>query len=506
MLMHANQNWKIALILVFSVLLMSLACVANLRAQIREDEVDFQILATVTSQKDNSLWSLAEKYYGNPRLWPLISDMNRIADPTDIPTGATIYIPVKGAGRIAEKLTTGAGAGILTTVSYRKGDTLWSLAERYYGNPWLWPRIADANGITDVTDIPPGAPIHIPVKDTKQTRSRVVDADRISNRTTLPMAPPTHIPVKDTKPTAEKLLKEIGFEVMAIVFYQKGDTLRDLAGRYYDDPKLWPHIADANGISDETTIPVGTPIYIPTKPSEITATEPKIPVKEPAQPIEKPRIEKVKPEPTIAPPVRKRVGLSIADQIAPPFERYKIVGAKNLFRRLGWQERKSNELTYVLAGTIGKAKERKALIVDEKRRNSYYVSEGDSVGEAKAVDISEDRVTLYHEGKRFELAFDTSLMFGDPRESSKPEPQRTGFPPGTGSGVAPQYRSQAPLANGGGRNGPIERWRSMDRDARLMFYSYVRKSGSSLGNVLRDAELRTRMLDKFYAERGGGER
>jgi hypothetical protein len=100
---HISQSWKFVLILTFSVLLMSLAYVTDLCAQIREDEVDFQVLATVTSQKDNSLWSLAEKYYGNPRLLPIISDMNRISDATDIPAGTTIYIPMKGAKRITSK-------------------------------------------------------------------------------------------------------------------------------------------------------------------------------------------------------------------------------------------------------------------------------------------------------------------------------------------------------------------------------------------------------------------
>ena len=35
------------------------------------------------------------------------------------------------------------------TVTVRPGDTLWKLAQRYYGNPFLWTRIMDANQIHD---------------------------------------------------------------------------------------------------------------------------------------------------------------------------------------------------------------------------------------------------------------------------------------------------------------------------------------------------------------------
>lgn len=31
----------------------------------------------------------------------------------------------------------------------REGDILWSLAERYYGDPWRWPALAEANGVED---------------------------------------------------------------------------------------------------------------------------------------------------------------------------------------------------------------------------------------------------------------------------------------------------------------------------------------------------------------------
>ncbi|MFC1714888.1 LysM peptidoglycan-binding domain-containing protein [Candidatus Poribacteria bacterium] len=572
MVMQINQNWRTVLILAFSVLLTSLICAADLCAQIREDEVDFQILATVTAQKDNGLWSLAEKYYGNPRLWPLISDMNRISDATNIPAGTTIYIPVKDAkritskpvkkndstalttvtyrkgdslwslaekhygnpllwsrianangisdatdipvgtrihipardaGRIADKLTVSVDSGILATVTYKKGDTLWNLAEKYYGNPWLWPRIADANGITDVTNIPPGTPIHIHARDAKQIGARIADTSRTPDKAPLPASASAHIEVKDPKRAIEKLVKEAGFEVMAVVFYQEDDTLRDLAKEYYGDPQLWSHIADANEISDEAMISVGTPIYIPAKAPEMPATKPKTPIKEPVQVIGKPTIKKVKPEKTkIGPPLRKKVEPRIADRIVSPFENYKIIEIKNLFRPMGWQERKSTEPPYVLAGIVGRAEERKALVVDEKENESYYISEGDSIGEAQAVEILEDHVMLSQEGKQFKIGFSKRPLFGSRRSSSSGR-RRAGFPPDTESGVAPNYRSQTSLPDRAEAREYVDRWRSMDSDARQMFYSYIRRrSDVKLSAVFRDIKLRGRMMDEFYKEEG----
>ena len=47
------------------------------------------------------------------------------------------------------------------TYTVRAGDTYWALAQRYYGNPLEWPRIADANGYAP-TRIPIGAVLVIP--------------------------------------------------------------------------------------------------------------------------------------------------------------------------------------------------------------------------------------------------------------------------------------------------------------------------------------------------------
>jgi len=52
------------------------------------------------------------------------------------------------------------------TYTVKRGDTLYSLSRRFYGDGKLWTRIADANRdkIKDVKDLPVGAVLVIPPK------------------------------------------------------------------------------------------------------------------------------------------------------------------------------------------------------------------------------------------------------------------------------------------------------------------------------------------------------
>jgi len=56
-----------------------------------------EITATVTLKSGDTLWDLAEKYYGNPYKWNLIQEWNKITgDGTWLPVGTVIEIPSAG--------------------------------------------------------------------------------------------------------------------------------------------------------------------------------------------------------------------------------------------------------------------------------------------------------------------------------------------------------------------------------------------------------------------------
>ena len=50
---------------------------------------------THVMQKGDTLWDLAAKYYGDPSLYPLLLQVNRIDNPRTIANGRTIIIPDK---------------------------------------------------------------------------------------------------------------------------------------------------------------------------------------------------------------------------------------------------------------------------------------------------------------------------------------------------------------------------------------------------------------------------
>jgi len=83
---------------------MGLAYVDILYSQIKKEDIDFDVLATVVMVKGDTLWELAEKYYENPYIWKIIMERNRIPDDRRIPVGTVIYIPVEDAKSIVKKV------------------------------------------------------------------------------------------------------------------------------------------------------------------------------------------------------------------------------------------------------------------------------------------------------------------------------------------------------------------------------------------------------------------
>jgi nucleoid-associated protein YgaU len=94
---------------------------------------------TYVVQPGDSLWSIAEQFYGDGTKWTVIYEANRstIGDnPENIQAGMTLTIP-----DLAVAPPPAGGQIYVTTDS----DTLWSIAERFYGDGSQWPKIYQAN-------------------------------------------------------------------------------------------------------------------------------------------------------------------------------------------------------------------------------------------------------------------------------------------------------------------------------------------------------------------------
>ncbi len=80
--------------------------------------------------------------------------------PAALPTETSIATEPTAAA--AAPVETPAPAPPKKTYTIRKGDTLWSLAKKFYGNGNRWKEIAVANDIADESKLPIGKVLRIP--------------------------------------------------------------------------------------------------------------------------------------------------------------------------------------------------------------------------------------------------------------------------------------------------------------------------------------------------------
>ncbi len=135
----------------------------------------------------------------------------------------------------------------LQTHTIEKGDSLWDLAARYYGDGHRWKRIHEANRevLPSPNDLPVGAVLVIPPADTHAS-----DTSAPESVTQAPPAP--------------------GTPGTATVTYtvKSRDTLYSIAVKQYGDGSLWRTIYEANQdkISSPDRLAIGTVLVIPLAP------------------------------------------------------------------------------------------------------------------------------------------------------------------------------------------------------------------------------------------------
>lgn len=116
-------------------------------------------ISHVVSQGD-SLWKIAEKYYGSGTYWQKIYEDNAavISDPNKIFVGQVLLIYPISNGTIAEQ-----NSENITYYTVEAGDSLWKIAVKFYGKSWRWRKIYEANdSITNPERIYEGQVIIIP--------------------------------------------------------------------------------------------------------------------------------------------------------------------------------------------------------------------------------------------------------------------------------------------------------------------------------------------------------
>jgi len=155
--------------------------------------------------------------------------------------------------RTAQEVTSTATSPTITmsqshTVS--NGETLWSIAEKYYDDGFQWKTIAQANNLGDTSSLEAGQTLVIPLKEAASL------GELVFTPAPSPTQSPTGMPTSTPAPSSE------GTNVEKYTV-QRGDTLWTIAERVYKDGYRWVDIARANNLAHPDVIHAGNELTLP---------------------------------------------------------------------------------------------------------------------------------------------------------------------------------------------------------------------------------------------------
>ena len=135
----------------------------------RINEAMNQAKSGYTVEDGETLWSIAEAEYGSGFEWYRLAEANKITDPTQLEKGMTISIPKEEATKSSAIAPTSQAPDDTTTIvasgssieapqgdkisgdtyTVKRGDVLWDIAVRTYGDGYKWVEIAKANNLAN---------------------------------------------------------------------------------------------------------------------------------------------------------------------------------------------------------------------------------------------------------------------------------------------------------------------------------------------------------------------
>jgi len=184
-----------------------------------------------------------------------------------------------------------------------------------------------------------------------------------------------------------------------------------------------------------------------------------------------------------------------------PLAEYQEIVDKNLFRPLGWEKKKKTNNPFRLQGTITDSGSKKitAIITRSGSTETYFVSEGDIIGNGyKVEEISENRVKLAHaeKGENFVMQFGWTTLGGQPSKgSSRKKPQ-----------AAPSGKNRS-KKRGGGFKLPDDVKRNLPPGVTAdMVKNILAKEGVTLQQVMSDRNLQRRLMNKYGSVLRGSSR
>lgn len=111
---------------------------------------------TYRVNEGDSLWKIAQNIYGSGYNWVDIAKENKLTNPNFLMVGQEITIPL---AEVRQPKTTAIAGDTYTVV---KGDNLWNVAVRAYGDGYQWVKISRENDLANPGLIHPGNVLKLP--------------------------------------------------------------------------------------------------------------------------------------------------------------------------------------------------------------------------------------------------------------------------------------------------------------------------------------------------------
>ena len=118
-----------------------------------------ELAEKVTVTAGDNLWKIAEKQYGSGYNWVDIAKENKLSNPGQIEVGQELKLPKVAVKMLVEKVAITIEGDSYTVV---KGDHLWNIAVRAYGDGYKWSEVAKTNNIKQPNYIEIGQVIKLP--------------------------------------------------------------------------------------------------------------------------------------------------------------------------------------------------------------------------------------------------------------------------------------------------------------------------------------------------------
>lgn len=119
-----------------------------------------------TVSKGETLWSISEKQYKSGYNWTDIAKTNNLKNPNRINAGQKLTIPDVEQKIVTVKTSESSEKSTesISTSTYKvnKGDSLWTISVRAYGNGYQWTKIAKSNNLKNPNLIHPGNSLNLP--------------------------------------------------------------------------------------------------------------------------------------------------------------------------------------------------------------------------------------------------------------------------------------------------------------------------------------------------------